>query len=51
MANRDFFYFYAPTWDYPPEGPIKLGNVISSVKITSSFLSRVYSAQKRYLVL
>ncbi|KAM0085342.1 hypothetical protein ACKRZS_002368 [Fusarium odoratissimum] len=32
MANRDFFYFYAPTWDYPPEGPIKLGNVISSVK-------------------
>ncbi|RKK99348.1 hypothetical protein BFJ68_g13224 [Fusarium oxysporum] len=32
MANRDLFYFYAPTWDYPPEGPIKLGNVISSVK-------------------
>ncbi|EEU35606.1 uncharacterized protein NECHADRAFT_52455 [Fusarium vanettenii 77-13-4] len=32
MANRDFFYFYAPTWDYPPGGPIKLGNVITSVK-------------------
>ncbi|KAM0229214.1 hypothetical protein ACHAP5_011721 [Fusarium lateritium] len=32
MANREFFYFYAPTWDYPPEGPIKLGNVLSSVK-------------------
>ncbi|KAF4436662.1 Phd-finger domain-containing [Fusarium acutatum] len=32
MANREFFYFYAPTWDYPSEGPIKLGNVISSVK-------------------
>ncbi|KAL5591555.1 hypothetical protein FOVSG1_010444 [Fusarium oxysporum f. sp. vasinfectum] len=32
MANRDFFYFYAPTWDYPPEGPIKLGNVITSVE-------------------
>lgn len=32
MANRDFFFFYAPTWDYPPNGPIKLGNVISSVK-------------------
>ncbi|KAI8712721.1 hypothetical protein NCS52_01370900 [Fusarium sp. LHS14.1] len=32
MANRDFFYFYAPTWDYPPGGPIKLGNVITSAK-------------------
>ncbi|KAF4962442.1 hypothetical protein FSARC_9471 [Fusarium sarcochroum] len=32
MANREFFYFYAPTWDSPPDGPIKLGNVISSVK-------------------
>jgi hypothetical protein len=32
MANRDFFFFYAPTWDYPPGGPIKLGNVITSVK-------------------
>ncbi|KAF9774412.1 hypothetical protein IL306_007594 [Fusarium sp. DS 682] len=32
MANREFYYFYAPTWDYPPDGPIKLGNVISSVK-------------------
>ncbi|KAM0546215.1 hypothetical protein ACHAPJ_011001 [Fusarium lateritium] len=32
MANREFFYFYAPTWDSPPNGPIKLGNVISSVK-------------------
>ncbi|RMJ16557.1 hypothetical protein CDV36_003706 [Fusarium kuroshium] len=32
MANRDFFFFYAPTWDYPPDGPIKLGNVITSVK-------------------
>ncbi|KAF4960852.1 hypothetical protein FGADI_685 [Fusarium gaditjirri] len=32
MANREFYYFYAPTWDNPPNGPIKLGNVISSVK-------------------
>jgi hypothetical protein len=32
MANREFFYFYTPTWDYPPEGPIKLGNVITTVK-------------------
>ncbi|KAM0350649.1 hypothetical protein ACHAPU_003136 [Fusarium lateritium] len=32
MANREYFYFYAPTWDYPPDGPIKLGNIISSVK-------------------
>ncbi|KAF5002041.1 hypothetical protein FGRMN_652 [Fusarium graminum] len=32
MANREHFYFYAPTWDYPPDGPIKLGNIVSSVK-------------------
>ncbi|KAJ0350325.1 hypothetical protein KNSL1_003996 [Colletotrichum chrysophilum] len=32
MANREFVFFYAPTWDYPPEGPIKLGNIITSVK-------------------
>lgn len=32
MANREFFYFYTPTWDCPPDGPIKLGNVITSVK-------------------
>lgn len=32
MANRDFFFFYAPTWDFPPGGPIKLGNIITSVK-------------------
>lgn len=32
MANREFFYFYAPTWDFPPDGPIQLGNVIASVK-------------------
>jgi hypothetical protein len=30
MANHEHFYFYAPTWDCPPDGPIKLGNVISS---------------------
>ncbi|KAH7161649.1 hypothetical protein EDB81DRAFT_785249 [Dactylonectria macrodidyma] len=32
MANREFFFFFAPTWDFPPGGPIKLGNVITSVK-------------------
>lgn len=32
MANREFVFFYAPTWEYPPEGPIKLGNIITSVK-------------------
>ncbi|KAH8586930.1 hypothetical protein B0O99DRAFT_656624 [Bisporella sp. PMI_857] len=32
MANCQCFFFYAPTWDYPPGGPIKLGNVITSVK-------------------
>ncbi|KAK6206545.1 hypothetical protein LQW54_007615 [Pestalotiopsis sp. IQ-011] len=31
MADRQKFFFYAPTWDYPPNGPIKLGNVLSSV--------------------
>ncbi|KAK0100266.1 hypothetical protein ONS96_007549 [Cadophora gregata f. sp. sojae] len=34
MANQTAFYFYAPTWDFPPppSGPIKLGNVITSIK-------------------
>lgn len=32
MANHQYFFFYAPTWDYPPGGPIKLGNIIASVK-------------------
>ncbi|PTB60109.1 hypothetical protein M431DRAFT_514598 [Trichoderma harzianum CBS 226.95] len=32
MANNQNLFFYAPTWDYPPNGPIKLGNVITSVK-------------------
>jgi len=32
MANRTFYFFYAPTWDFPPDGPIKLGNVITSIK-------------------
>jgi hypothetical protein len=32
MANRVPCFFYAPTWDFPPGGPIKLGNVIASVK-------------------
>ncbi|KAL7974578.1 hypothetical protein HDV63DRAFT_363575 [Trichoderma sp. SZMC 28014] len=32
MTNNQNLFFYAPTWDYPPDGPIKLGNVIASVK-------------------
>ncbi|KAF8866266.1 hypothetical protein BDZ45DRAFT_640399 [Acephala macrosclerotiorum] len=32
MANQVFYYFYAPTWEYPPAGPIKIGNVITSIK-------------------
>lgn len=32
MANPVPCFFYVPTWDYPPEGPVKLGNVITSVK-------------------
>ncbi|UKZ74548.1 hypothetical protein TrVFT333_002218 [Trichoderma virens FT-333] len=32
MANNQNLFFYAPTWDYPPNGPIKLGNVLTSVK-------------------
>lgn len=32
MANNQNLFFYAPTWDYPTDGPIKLGNVITSVK-------------------
>ncbi|KAF3055231.1 hypothetical protein GL218_07453 [Daldinia childiae] len=32
MANRTSYFFYAPTWDYPPNGPIRLGNVLTSLK-------------------
>ncbi|OIW32351.1 hypothetical protein CONLIGDRAFT_699045 [Coniochaeta ligniaria NRRL 30616] len=32
MANRVAYFFYAPTWDFTPGGPIKLGNVLASVK-------------------
>ncbi len=54
MANRVFYFFYAPTWDYPPEGPIKLGNVLASIKTPESPLftapppgpSDVYSTEK-----
>lgn len=33
MANRKQYFFYAPSWDYPPPpaGPIRLGNVITSL--------------------
>ncbi|KAK7423675.1 hypothetical protein QQX98_000865 [Neonectria punicea] len=32
MANNIFYFYYAPTWDWPPEGPIRLGNVLTSIK-------------------
>lgn len=32
MANNVSHFYYAPTWDWPPGGPIKLGNVITSIK-------------------
>ncbi|KAH8781281.1 hypothetical protein F5883DRAFT_539802 [Diaporthe sp. PMI_573] len=55
MANRVPCFFYAPTWDFPPGGPIKLGNVIASVKTpelplyTAQLLAKdeLYSTEKR----
>ncbi|KAI0543079.1 hypothetical protein GGR58DRAFT_450638 [Xylaria digitata] len=32
MANTIASYFFAPSWDYPRDGPIKIGNVITSIK-------------------
>jgi hypothetical protein len=34
MSNKTTFYFYAPTWDYPPPplGPLKLGTIFSNLK-------------------
>lgn len=32
MANQQKKYFYPPSWDYPPGGPIALGNIITSPK-------------------
>jgi hypothetical protein len=31
MSNHAYSYFYAPSWDYPPRGPIKIGNVLTSM--------------------
>ncbi|KAJ0108958.1 hypothetical protein J7T55_005505 [Diaporthe amygdali] len=55
MANRIPYFFYAPTWDFPPGGPIRLGNVIASVKTpelplyTAQLLTedKLYSTEKR----
>lgn len=55
MANHVPSFFYAPTWDIPPEGPIKLGNVIGSLKTPELPLhtaqlptnEEVYSTEKR----
>ena len=55
MANRVFYYFFAPTWDYPPNGPIKLGNVITTVNKPERPLytaplptaSEVFSSEKK----
>jgi hypothetical protein len=57
MANHVFYFFYAPTWDYPPEGPIKLGNVITSTKKPERPLytaplptnSEVFSSEKSHV--
>ncbi|KAE8548114.1 hypothetical protein EYB25_009908 [Talaromyces marneffei] len=45
MANKTTFYFYAPTWDYPPPplGPLKLGTVFSNLKRPAE--STLYTAQ------
>lgn len=32
MANQTPYYYFAPTWDFPPNGPLQLGNVLMSVK-------------------
>ena len=55
MANRVPCFFYAPTWDFPPDGPIKLGNVLGSLKTPELPLhtaslpadNEVFSVEKR----
>ncbi|KAL6899984.1 hypothetical protein GGI43DRAFT_54521 [Trichoderma evansii] len=32
MTNQVSYYYFAPTWDFPPNGPLQLGNVLMSVK-------------------
>src|SRR2546423_8662163 len=57
MANNVFYFYYAPTWDWPPEGPIKLGNVLTSIKKPEQPLyttplptaSEVFSSEKTEL--
>ena len=34
MSSAHHSYFFVPSWDYPPppKGPIKLGNIITSIE-------------------
>uniref|UniRef100_A0A8H7KCQ1 Uncharacterized protein n=1 Tax=Bionectria ochroleuca TaxID=29856 RepID=A0A8H7KCQ1_BIOOC len=55
MESQVAYFFYAPTWDFPPEGPIKLGNVLTSVEKPEQPLSttpsptedEVFSSEKK----
>lgn len=44
MANQIKQYFLAPSWDYPPKGPIALGNLIVSPSRPVPALVTAYSA-------
>ena len=35
MANRTRYFFFAPTWDYPQDGPIKIGNILTKTHLKS----------------
>ncbi|KAL8365505.1 hypothetical protein RB595_004359 [Gaeumannomyces hyphopodioides] len=41
MANLVKFYFYSPTWDIPPGGPLQIGNVLKSIETPTEPISRV----------
>lgn len=57
MANQIPYFFYAPTWDYPPTGPIRLGNVLTSLQKPEQPLytaalptdSEVFSSDKKHV--
>ncbi|KAL8346296.1 hypothetical protein RB598_000279 [Gaeumannomyces tritici] len=41
MANLVKFYFYSPTWDIPPNGSLRIGNVLKSIETPTEPIARV----------
>ncbi|KAL7953082.1 hypothetical protein V8C34DRAFT_297866 [Trichoderma compactum] len=46
MSNQKKIFFLCPTWDYHPDGPIKLGSIILSPSAPTEALNNfIFSTQ------